>query len=119
MLNSHITNLPTDDPRDRILSITKPPSPDKDIREILTSAKGYFPLGRASPQPKKTDRKELPLTGWLTEGAVASALGCSLSLLRQNRHFHRGIPYTKMGRSVRYAVEDVKAFMEERRVIPQ
>lgn len=114
-----ITNPPMSDPRDRILSTTKPPSPDRDIRKILTQRKMLLPLGRASPSLQRPARKELPLTGWLTEVAVASAIGCSLSLLRQNRHFHRGIPYTKMGRSVRYAAEDVKKYMQERRIVPQ
>ena len=48
---------------------------------------------------------------WVSEKAVASAIGCSLSKLRQDRHKCRGIPYVKFGRSVRYSLVDVEKYM--------
>lgn len=55
----------------------------------------------------------------LSESQVSDLLGISLSKLRQDRHFHRGIPYVKIGRSVRYAEADVQAFVEARRIVPE
>jgi hypothetical protein len=56
---------------------------------------------------------------WLTERQVAEIVGLSLSKLRQDRHFCRGFPYTKAGRSVRYLFKDIEQFMLDRRIIPQ
>lgn len=53
---------------------------------------------------------------WLTERQVAQLIGISLSKLRSDRHKCRGIPYCKVGRSVRYAQGDVNAFMAENRI---
>jgi excisionase family DNA binding protein len=56
-------------------------------------------------------------TVWLTEKEVASRTSLSLSKLRQDRHKCRGIPYSKVGRSVRYSLADVEAFMESNKVV--
>ena len=53
---------------------------------------------------------------YLTEKQVAELLSCSLSRLRQDRHKSRGLPYSKMGRSVRYSVADVERYMAQCRV---
>ena len=55
---------------------------------------------------------------WLTEKQVAKETNLSLSKLRQDRHKCRGITYSKIGRSVRYAWEDVKSYMSEKRIKP-
>lgn len=55
---------------------------------------------------------------WLTERQVAERLNCSLSKLRQDRHKCKGLPYTKFGRSVRYALADVEAYMNDNRITP-
>jgi len=39
-----------------------------------------------------------------------------LSSLRNDRFIERGIPYIKIGRSVRYSLEDVLRFMEEHKI---
>ncbi len=38
--------------------------------------------------------------------------------LRNDRHNRRGIPYYKVGRSVRYSLTDVIGFMESRKIVP-
>ena len=53
---------------------------------------------------------------YLTERDVAKILSCSLSRLRQDRHKSRGLPYSKVGRSVRYSVADVETYMAQCRV---
>ncbi len=53
---------------------------------------------------------------YLTEKEVSAITGLSVSLLRKMRSHCRGMPYVKIGKSVRYTLEDVQAFMEAHRV---
>lgn len=53
---------------------------------------------------------------WMNEQQVAELTGRALSTLRNERHLGRGIPYCKIGRSIRYASDDVDSFMDGRRV---
>ena len=53
---------------------------------------------------------------WLTEVEVSLLTKLSLSTLRAHRFYRKGMPYSKVGRSVRYSLADVAAFMESRRV---
>ena len=39
--------------------------------------------------------------------------------LRNDRHMRRGIPYCKIGRSVRYLLSDIQAYLEKNRVDPE
>ncbi len=49
---------------------------------------------------------------YLTEIDVADITKLSLSTLRNDRFHGKGIPYIKIGRSVRYSLQDVTNFME-------
>lgn len=53
---------------------------------------------------------------YLTEKETASMVSLSLHTLRAHRQKHRGIPYVKVGRAVRYALVDVIAFMDSHRI---
>ena len=53
---------------------------------------------------------------YLTEKEVAEITRRALSTLRNDRHLGKGIPYVKIGRSVRYLFKDVIEFMESRRI---
>lgn len=53
---------------------------------------------------------------YLTEKQVSEMTGRALSTLRNDRMYRRGLPYVKLGRSVRYDLEDVRTFMESRRI---
>ena len=53
---------------------------------------------------------------WITEKETASMVSLSLYTLRAHRQQHRGIPYVKVGRAVRYSYDDVKAFMQNHRI---
>lgn len=53
---------------------------------------------------------------WINEKEVEVMTGRKLPTLRNDRFLRRGLPYTKMGKSVRYAVEDVIQYMESRRI---
>ena len=56
---------------------------------------------------------------YLTEADVAEMTKLSLSGLRNGRYLGKGIPYIKIGRSVRYKLEDVISFMDSRRVVTE
>jgi hypothetical protein len=53
---------------------------------------------------------------YIDEQEVARITGRALSTLRNERFQHRGIPYYKVGRSVRYSRGDVIEFMEKHRI---
>jgi hypothetical protein len=60
---------------------------------------------------------ELLKKPYLNEVEVAALTGRAVSTLRNERHLRRGIPYLKVGRrSIRYKAEDIKSFMEARRI---
>ncbi len=53
---------------------------------------------------------------YLNEKEVSKLTSRSLSTLRNERSLGRGIPYLKIGRSVRYDLIDVHKFMEAHKV---
>ena len=53
---------------------------------------------------------------YINERKVSEITGRALPTLRNDRHHGRGIPYAKIGKSVRYSVTDVVDFMEGRKV---
>lgn len=61
--------------------------------------------------------KETAIT-WIDEKEVSKIIKRALPTLRNDRHYGRGIPYSKIGRSVRYETRDVIAFMRARRIEP-
>ena len=56
---------------------------------------------------------------YVTEKEVSRITGRGVQTLRNDRHLGRGIPYCKIGRSVRYKLDDVYDFMEQRRIETQ
>lgn len=57
-------------------------------------------------------------TRYLTEQQVSTIINRAVQTLRNDRHNRRGIPYVKVGRSVRYKEDDVIQHMDSRRVVP-
>ena len=53
---------------------------------------------------------------FLTEIEVAQLIGRSRSALQKDRFKRIGIPFIKMGRSIRYRAQDIKNFMHDHRV---
>ena len=53
---------------------------------------------------------------YLTENEVSEITARALQTLRNERHRGEGIPYYKVGRSVRYSMADVSKFMKGCRV---
>ena len=56
---------------------------------------------------------------YLNERQVSKITERALSTLRNERSKGQGIPYIKVGRSVRYSLEDVVEFMEDRKIKTQ
>ena len=54
---------------------------------------------------------------YITEKEVSEITGRALSTLRNERFLGKGIPYIKIGKSVRYRLDDVIEYMEERRIV--
>ena len=52
----------------------------------------------------------------IDEKSLAKILSKSLQTLRNDRFLKRGIPYLKVGRSVRYSVDDVENYLKDSRV---
>lgn len=53
---------------------------------------------------------------YVDERAVSQITGRALATLRNDRYVGQGIPYVKMGRSVRYRLDDVINYMESHKV---
>lgn len=53
---------------------------------------------------------------YVSEKEVSRITGLALSTLRNWRFKRTGMTYIKLGRSVRYAMEDVLHYMESRKV---
>jgi hypothetical protein len=66
---------------------------------------------------ESTNTGELLKKPYLNEVEVAAITGRAISTLRNERHLRRGLPYLKVSkRTVRYKTEDVRTFMEGRRI---
>lgn len=55
-------------------------------------------------------------TKYVNEKVVSIITGRALSSLRNDRHRRQGIPYCRIGRSVRYDLSDVHDFMHKRKI---
>ncbi len=56
---------------------------------------------------------------YLIPAEVAKITNRQLQTLANDRYLRKGIPYYKVGRSIRYKMSDVLAFMEQHRVEPE
>ena len=53
---------------------------------------------------------------YIDEKQVAEITGLSVHTLRRDRHMRQGMPYYKIGRVVRYSIQDIVEYMESRRI---
>ena len=59
------------------------------------------------------------LPRFLTEQEVATMTGISLGKLRNDRLMRRGFRYCKIGRSVRYPLSSVLAYLQDHTIDPE
>ena len=55
----------------------------------------------------------------VTETEAAQITGRAVQTMRNDRHRSRGLPYIKIGRSVRYSLQDINAFIQKKRIDPE
>jgi hypothetical protein len=53
------------------------------------------------------------------ENQASKILGVAVQTLRNWRHLRRGPAYVKMGRSVRYQVKDLEAYLQRKKIDPE
>ena len=53
---------------------------------------------------------------YLTEQETSKLTSIAVQTLRNNRYERKGIPFHKLGESVRYAVEDIESYMQDNKV---
>ncbi|MBN1226344.1 MAG: helix-turn-helix domain-containing protein [Deltaproteobacteria bacterium] len=53
---------------------------------------------------------------FLKETEVSHLTGLALSTLRNNRHQGKGLPYFKIGSSIRYSLQDIIEYMDQRKI---
>ena len=53
---------------------------------------------------------------WVSEKKAAQLTGLSVHTLRGHRLRRKGLPYIKVGRAVRYSLEDIANFMQAHRI---
>ena len=55
----------------------------------------------------------------IDERELSRITGLSLSTLRNHRHLGLGVPYLKLGKAVRYSLEDLMEYLELHRIRPR
>ena len=55
----------------------------------------------------------------ICEKKAAKTMGVAVQTLRNWRHLRKGPAYIKLGRSVRYRIEDLLDFIEKNRIDPE
>jgi len=53
---------------------------------------------------------------WVSEKIAAQLTGLSVHTLRGHRLRRKGLPYIKVGRAVRYSIEDITSFMQAHKI---
>lgn len=53
------------------------------------------------------------------ERTAAKILEKSVQTLRNDRHIGKGVPYLKLGRSVRYLLSDIQEYVQKHRIDPE
>ena len=73
-------------------------------------------MSQATQHPAST--VNVPPLRYLSEKAVSEMTGIPCSTLQKDRHYRRGIAYSKFGKTVRYSLADICAFMNGCKVNP-
>ena len=65
----------------------------------------------------KGNKKMDKFPTYLNEKQVSAITGLALPTLRNQRFQRRGVQYCKVGRSIRYNLQDVTTYMEEHKIL--
>ena len=75
-----------------------------------------FFLEEINMRSKELSKEQMETPRWIEEKRVAELTGIAVQTLRNWRFKRTGPPYFKVRRSVRYRLDEVIRYMEERRV---
>ena len=53
---------------------------------------------------------------YVNEREVSKITGMAIQTLRNHRFQKRGFPYSRIGRSIRYSIQDIINYMERRKI---
>lgn len=53
---------------------------------------------------------------YVNEKVVSDITGIAIQTLRNQRFFRRGIPYHKIGKAVRYSLDDVYRYLDSKKI---
>ena len=54
----------------------------------------------------------------IPEDEAAKIIGRAVQSMRNDRHKCQGLPYIKIGRSVRYSLQDIHEYIQRNRIVP-
>lgn len=72
-----------------------------------------------SPNVQSSQSSVIEKIRLYTEAEVTKFTGIPVTTLRADRFKGQGLPYMKKGKSVRYRLSDIKAYIEQNTVYPQ
>ena len=67
-------------------------------------------------QTTQTTATTVPPIRYVSEKVVSDMTDIPVSTLQKDRHYRRGIPYLKIGKTVRYSLADVCAHMDAHKI---
>jgi hypothetical protein len=62
------------------------------------------------------DQSEISFAQLVDDRVAAKILGRAVQTLRNDRHLQKGVPYIRLGRSVRYRIGDLLSYINEHRI---
>lgn len=70
-------------------------------------------------EKSSTEDQQVTIKEYLNEHEVSEITGISVSSLRSNRFQMKGLPYLKIGRSVRYRLSDIYDYLDSKVIKPK
>ncbi len=56
---------------------------------------------------------------YVKDTKAAQILDVAVQTLRNHRHQGRGLPYCKIGRTVLYSLDDIKSYLDSKKIVPE
>ena len=90
--------------------------PTKNYNTLGTLRKSGSESKMANVVGSKTIRR-ISMKNYMNEHQASEYTGISVHTLRKHRSQHKGIPYCKIGKSVRYKQDDIDRYMAEHTIL--
>jgi hypothetical protein len=56
---------------------------------------------------------------YIDEKIVSEITGLAIQTLRNHRFLRKGLPYHKVGRAIRYCLDDIYSYMDSKKIDPE